>query len=84
MSSATTVQNSVASGNGIIDPNADWSLVFDAALQVGDFASLDDIFHRALDAWLGQLAPTLRWEIAIRLYTNNQISTGRGARAVQF
>lgn len=62
-----------------INLNADWYLVFDAAYQVGEFASLDDIFHRALDVWLTQLAPALRWEIAIKLYTGDQISTGRAA-----
>lgn len=59
---------------------ADWLLVFDAALRVGNFSSLDELFLRALDAWLEQLTPELRWKIAIELYTNEHISTGRAAQ----
>ena len=59
---------------------ADWLLVFDAALRVGHFSSLDELFLRALDAWLEQLAPELRWKIALELYLNEQISTGRAAQ----
>lgn len=59
---------------------ADWLLVFDAALRVGNFASMDDLFLAALDAWLAQLTPELRWAIALELYQDEQISTGRAAQ----
>ncbi len=59
---------------------ADWLLVFDAALRIGLFSSLDELFLRALDAWLEQLAPELRWKIALELYLDEQISTGRAAQ----
>jgi len=62
-----------------IDNKADWLLIFESALRVGNFSSLDDLIHGALDIWLEQLAPELRWKIAIDLYTNDRISTGRAA-----
>jgi len=62
-----------------VNDRADWLLLFDAALRVGNFSSLDELFLRASDAWLQQLAPELRWKIAIDLYTNEQVSTGRAA-----
>jgi len=62
-----------------VNDRADWLLLFDAALRVGNFSSLDELFLRASDAWLQQLAPELRWKIAIDLYTNEQASTGRAA-----
>lgn len=58
---------------------SDWLLVFDAALRVGPFSSLDELFLRAVDAWLDQLSPELRWKIALELYLGEQISTGRAA-----
>ncbi|MEM7129883.1 MAG: UPF0175 family protein [Chloroflexota bacterium] len=61
------------------DNRADWLLVFDAAMRVGNFSSLDALFLRALDAWLSQLTPALRWDIAIELYTTEHVSTGRAA-----
>ena len=61
------------------DSKADWLLVFEAALRVGEFTSFDELLLRALDAWLEQLPADLRWEIAIELYSNDRISTGRAA-----
>lgn len=61
------------------DRKADWLLVFEAALRVGDFSSFDELLLRALDAWLEQLPADLRWKIAIELYSNDRISTGRAA-----
>lgn len=58
----------------------DWRPVFEAALRVGKFSSLDELIYRALNAWLAQLAPDLRWKIALELYMNEQISTGRAAQ----
>ena len=63
----------------IEDSKADWLLVFEAALRVGDFTSFDELLLRALDAWLEQLPADLRWKIAIELYTNDRVSTGRAA-----
>lgn len=60
--------------------NTDWLPVFEAAVRVGKFSSLDELIYRALNTWLAQLAPDLRWKIAIELYTNDQISTGRAAQ----
>lgn len=64
----------------VAEPEREWLPVFEAALRVGKFSSLDDLIYRALDSWLVQLAPELRWNIAIDLYTNGQISTGRAAQ----
>lgn len=61
------------------DHNADWLLVSEAALRVGDFSSFDEVLLRALNAWLEQLPIELRWKIAIELYSNDRISTGRAA-----
>ncbi len=61
-------------------PNkADWLLMSEAAIRVGNFSSLDDLLHLALNAWLEQLSPELRWKIAIDLYTAEHISSGRAA-----
>lgn len=62
------------------EPEREWLPVFEAALRVGKFSSLDDLIYRALNAWLAQLAPELRWKIVIELYTNDQVSTGRAAQ----
>ncbi len=64
----------------VTEPEREWLPVFEAAMRVGKFSSLDDLIYRALDSWLAQLAPELRWNIAIDLYTNGQISTGRAAQ----
>ncbi|MCE7980448.1 MAG: hypothetical protein DYG89_04595 [Caldilinea sp. CFX5] len=64
----------------VAEPEREWLPVFEAALRVGKFSSLDELIYRALDSWLVQLAPELRWNIAIDLYTNGQISTGRAAQ----
>ena len=61
------------------DSKADWLLVFEAALRVGDYTSFDELLLRALSAWLGQLPLEVRWKIALELYANDRISTGRAA-----
>lgn len=58
---------------------ADWLLISEAVLRVGDFPSLDDLLHHALNSWLQQVAPELRWKVAVDLYTTEQISLGRAA-----
>ena len=58
---------------------ADWQLISEAVLRVGDFSSLDDLLHHALNAWLQQVAPELRWKVAVDLYTTEQVSLGRAA-----
>ena len=63
----------------VTDHKADWLLVFEAALRVGDYRSFDEVLLRALNAWLDQLPLELRWKIALELYTNDRISTGRAA-----
>ena len=72
--------NMITLDTKIAEQKTDWLPVFEAALRVGKFSSLDDLIYRALNAWLLQLAPDLRWKIAIELYTNDQISTGRAAQ----
>ena len=69
----------IAHEGTVADDKADWYLVFEAALRVGNFSSLDSLIQDALEAWLAQLAPELRWKIAIELYTNEHISTGKAA-----
>jgi predicted HTH domain antitoxin len=47
--------------------------------ESGTVRSLDDLLHQAVDAWLEQAAPQLRWQIALELYTTEQVSLGRAA-----
>ncbi|MCB0061930.1 MAG: UPF0175 family protein [Caldilineaceae bacterium] len=61
------------------DEKTDWLLLSEAALKVGNFASLDELILQALDTWVDQLNPESRWKIAIELYTGDEISTGRAA-----
>ncbi|MCB0125344.1 MAG: UPF0175 family protein [Caldilineaceae bacterium] len=75
----TILTKDTATGVAIEDSKADWLLVFEAALRVGEFSSFDELLLRALDAWLEQLPVDLRWKIAIELYSNDRISTGRAA-----
>ena len=35
--------------------------------------------EEALDAWLEKAEPGLRWQVAIELYTTEQVSSGRAA-----
>lgn len=58
---------------------ADWLLISEAMLRVGDFPSLDNLLHHALNCWLQQVAPELRWKVAVDLYTTEQVSLGRAA-----
>ncbi|MEZ4677016.1 MAG: UPF0175 family protein [Caldilineaceae bacterium] len=57
----------------------DWQPVFAAAMRTGNFSSVDELYLRALDAWIGQLSPEARWAIAIDLYTREEVSSGRAA-----
>ena len=58
---------------------ADWLLISEAVLRVGNFPSLDDLLHHALNCWLQQAAPELRWKVAVDLYSTEQVSLGRAA-----
>lgn len=58
---------------------AEWLVFSEAVLRVADFASLDELLHVALNSWLQQLSPQLRWKIACDLYTSQQVSSGRAA-----
>lgn len=58
---------------------ADWLLISEAVLRVGNFPSLDDLLHHVLNYWLQQVAPELRWKVAVDLYTTEQVSLGRAA-----
>ncbi len=58
---------------------AAWLVVYEAILRAGDFPTLDNLLDRTLNTWLDDLAPELRWQIAIDLYTTEQISSGRAA-----
>lgn len=64
----------------IAEEQPEWRPVFEAAMRVGKFSSIDELIYRALNSWLVQLAPEFRWNIAIDLYTNGQVSTGRAAQ----
>lgn len=57
----------------------DWQPVFNAAVRTGNFSSVDELYLRALDAWLEPLTPDVRWTIAIDLYTREEVSSGRAA-----
>ena len=59
--------------------SVDWPPLFAAAMRVGKFSSVNELYLRALNAWLEQLSPVLRWDIAIELYTHEEVSSGRAA-----
>jgi predicted HTH domain antitoxin len=40
---------------------------------------MDNLLHQALNCWLQQVAPALRWKVAVDLYTTEQVSLGRAA-----
>ncbi|MFZ4663941.1 MAG: UPF0175 family protein [Caldilineaceae bacterium] len=42
-------------------------------------SSFDELLLCSLNAWLDQLPLEARWKIALELYTNERISTGRAA-----
>lgn len=58
---------------------ADWMAVSTSILRATDLSSLDDLLDEALDAWLAKAEPALRWQVAIELYTTEQVSSGRAA-----
>jgi predicted HTH domain antitoxin len=58
---------------------ADWLAISEAILRAGNFSSLDDLLDHALNSWLYQLSPELRWKVAVDLYTTEQVSIGRAA-----
>lgn len=72
--------NTLDTDTQIAEQPPEWRSVFEAAMRVGKFSSIDELIARALNSWLTQLAPELRWNIAIDLYTNGQVSTGRAAQ----
>jgi hypothetical protein len=41
--------------------HAEWRDMSDAIMRLSNIASLDDLLHQALNSWLQQLAPALRW-----------------------
>jgi len=57
----------------------EWQALSEAILNIGPISSLDVLLHQALDTWLHQLSPTLRWRIATSLYTKEEVSLGRAA-----
>lgn len=57
----------------------DWLPFVEAVMRVSEFSSIDEVIYCAFNAWLTQLTAELRWRIAIDLYTNGEISTGRAA-----
>ena len=58
---------------------ADWIVVSESILRAADLPSLDNLLAEALDAWLEKSDPALRWQVAIELYTTEQVSSGRAA-----
>ena len=58
---------------------AEWLVVSEAVLRTGEFSSLDDLLHQALNCWLQQVAPELRWKVTVDLYITEQVSLGRAA-----
>jgi predicted HTH domain antitoxin len=58
---------------------ADWLVFSEALLRLGHFISLDELLNTAIESFLQQLAPNLRWKIASELYVSEKISSGRAA-----
>lgn len=56
-----------------------WLALSEAILRTGTFASLDNLLDQALDVWLENIEPELRWQVAVDLYTSEQVSVGRAA-----
>ena len=57
----------------------DWFAVSTSILKLTDMPSLDDLLEQALDAWLNTISPEQRWQIAVDLYQDDQVSSGRAA-----
>ncbi len=57
----------------------DWFDVSTSILKLTDVPSLDNLLEQALEAWLERLSLEQRWQIAVDLYLNDQISSGRAA-----
>lgn len=72
---SVTVFNQDVQTNG----KAEWQTISDAILRFGATTSLDDLLHDALNAWLEQVSPKLRWQVAVDLYTSEEVSLGRAA-----
>jgi len=58
---------------------AEWRAMSEAILRTGDLASLDDLLDEAVNLWLRQLAPTVRWQVALDMYRTEEVSLGRAA-----
>ncbi|MBV7337723.1 UPF0175 family protein [Chloroflexi bacterium TSY] len=58
---------------------ADWFVISEAILRVGNISSLDSLLAQALTAWLEKLDPDLRLKVAVDLYTTEEVSVGRAA-----
>ncbi len=61
------------------DQLSEWRIVSQSILKVTKQSSLDNLLDEALDAWLDRLAPEMRWSIAVDLYTQEEVSSGRAA-----
>lgn len=61
------------------EQRSEWRIVSQSILKVTKQNSLDSLLDEALDAWLERLAPEMRWSIAIDLYAQEEVSSGRAA-----
>lgn len=59
--------------------HAEWRTISKAILRTSELTSLDELLDEAINLWLTQLAPTVRWQVALDMYTAEEVSLGRAA-----
>jgi len=60
-------------------PKPEWLVISEVSLKTAHFATVDDFLGHLLQSWLEQLAVETRAQIALELYTTEQVSSGRAA-----
>lgn len=71
----TMIMQQQAQQNG----HTEWLAMSAAILRTSNLVSLDELLDEALNLWLQQLSPAVRWQVAIDLYTTEEVSLGRAA-----
>ena len=59
--------------------HAEWRTISEAILRTSELTSLDELLDEAINLWLTQLVPTVRWQVALDMYTAEEVSLGRAA-----
>ena len=73
------IETMVGQQNALEYGRAEWRTISAAILRTSELASLDELLDEAINLWLTQLAPTVRWQVALDMYTTEEVSLGRAA-----